>query len=126
MRAHLQNSDTANTFSTGILNKNESYEAIRKDLNKTSSFNTQNTLTQVFPFSSEFRVVHARAWYDPLGKVVLILHLSKHSDYDALIKCTNTVTFKARFDCVLYRKELLNIVFVLNIPFHPLPRASKV
>jgi hypothetical protein len=33
MRAHPQNSDTANTFSTGILNKNESCKAIRMDLN---------------------------------------------------------------------------------------------
>jgi hypothetical protein len=33
MRALPQNSDTANTFSTDILNKNESCKAIRIDLN---------------------------------------------------------------------------------------------
>jgi hypothetical protein len=32
MRAHPQNSDTANTYSTGIFNKNESCKAIKIDL----------------------------------------------------------------------------------------------
>jgi hypothetical protein len=33
MRRHPQNPDTANTYSTGILNKNESCKTIRIDLN---------------------------------------------------------------------------------------------
>jgi hypothetical protein len=60
MRAHPQNSNTANTFSTGILNKNESCTVIRIDLNlisfATSSFSILNILTHVFRFLSVFRV----------------------------------------------------------------------
>jgi hypothetical protein len=57
MRMHPKNSDTANTFSTSVLNKNDSCKAIRIDLNLisfckedtlTSSFDIPNDLTQVF------------------------------------------------------------------------------
>jgi hypothetical protein len=65
MRAHPQNSDTANTFLTDSLNKNESRKAIRIDLNLISFakkmslllvLKVQNALTQVFPFLSVFCV----------------------------------------------------------------------